>query len=180
MTSRAAAIRPVTVSDHAPLVAVLDDWWDGPPVSHLLHRLFFEHFADTSFVAEHQGDEGRRVGLLIGFLSQTHADEAYIRFVAVHPEARGRGVGRALYERFFAVVGARGRSVVRCVTSPGNAASLAFHARLGFAVEPGDGATPDGVPVLANYDGRGGGARVRFVKWLTTESKETAERGPAD
>lgn len=129
----------------------------------MLHPFFFEHFADTCFVAE--DDAGQPVGFLIGFLSQTRPAEAYIRLVAVPPDFRGTGTGRSLYEAFFAAARAAGRFVVRSVTSPENRTSVTFHTRLGFVIEPGDAATEDGLPITANYDGRGG-ARIRFVKRL--------------
>src|SRR6476646_4523170 len=44
------------------------------------------------------------------------SDEAYIHFVGVDPARRTTGLGRTLYERFFAAVA--DRSVVRAVTSP--------------------------------------------------------------
>lgn len=96
----------------------------------MLPRLFFVHFQETSFVAERDGE---LAGFLAGFLSQTRADEAYVHFVGVRPAERGSGLGRELYERFFAVARERGRRRVTCVTSPANEGSLAFHARLGFA-----------------------------------------------
>ena len=43
-----------------------------------------------------------------------------------------------MYERFFAVARAHGRTLVRCVTSPVNEGSIAFHRALGFDVERGD------------------------------------------
>ena len=92
---------------------------------------------------------------LIGFLSQSDADEAYIHFVGVAPEHRGSGIGRALYERFFTEVAEHGRSVVRCVTSPGNEGSIAFHESLGFTVDR----------IAKDYDGPGED-RVLFVKRL--------------
>src|SRR5919202_4430977 len=108
-------IRNAEPSDHARVAAVIDDWWGGRAMRDMLPRLFFVHFRETSFVAE---DDGELVGFLNGFLSQTHADEAYVHFVGVHPAHRGGGLARELYERFFAVARAHGRSVVRCVTSP--------------------------------------------------------------
>jgi ribosomal protein S18 acetylase RimI-like enzyme len=108
----------------------------------MLPRLFFEHFRDTSFVAE---DDGELVGFLCGFLSQTFPDEAYVHFVGVRPDRRGGGLGAELYERFFTAARAAGRSVVRCVTAPVNEASVAFHRRLGFEIEA---EAPD-------YDGSG-------------------------
>ena len=65
----------------------------------ILPKLFFIHFEGTSFVAE--DEDGELLGFVCGFLSQTADDEAYIHFVGVDPGARGDGLGRALYERFF-------------------------------------------------------------------------------
>lgn len=132
-------------------------------------RFFFEHFADTSFAAER---DGVLVGLLPGFVSQSRPGEAYIHFVGVHPDERGHGLGRQLYETFFDAVAARGCSVVRAVTAPVNARSVAFHRRMGFACEPGQ-AGADGVPVTSDYDGRGQD-RVRFVKELQEPASNRA------
>ena len=130
-------------------------------MSDMLPKLFFVHFHDTSFVAE---KDGLRVGFLIGFLSQTFPDEAYIHFVGVHPDYRKEGVGRLLYERFFEAVLEQGRSIVRCVTAPVNKTSIAFHLKMGFQAEPQD-TTADGIPFYQDYDGRDGD-RVLFVKKL--------------
>ena len=136
-------IRPAEPEDHSRVVAVVDDWWGGRAMAAMLPKLFFVHFRDTSFVAE---DDGALAGFLCGFRSQTFPDEAYIHFVGVSPDHRGRGVGRLLYERFFAVARAHSRSVVRCVTAPINQRSVAFHRALGFQVDE----------VAEGYDGRGG------------------------
>jgi predicted GNAT superfamily acetyltransferase len=63
----------------------------------LLPRAFFSEFRNTSFVVERDGE---LVAFLVGFLSQTNSDEAYIHAVAVAPAWRGRGLARVLYERF--------------------------------------------------------------------------------
>jgi ribosomal protein S18 acetylase RimI-like enzyme len=108
------------------------------------------HFTDTSFIVR---DEGRLVAFLIGFLSQSRPDEAYIHFVGVEPGYRGRGIGADLYERFFAVVRENRRRKVLAITSASNTRSQAFHRRMGFVVsEP-----------ITNYDGRGG-AHVEFSR----------------
>jgi len=131
---------PVTIrnaerSDYDRISPLVDDWWGGRQMRALLPRLFFEHFRETSFVAE---EDGELVAFLNGFLSQSFPDEAYIHFVGVRPDRRGSGLASELYERFFAVARAHGRSVVRCVTSPANEGSVAFHRALGFEVERGD------------------------------------------
>jgi len=128
-------------------------WWDGRQMAPVLPRLFFLHFEGTSFVAEDEA--GDLVGFVCGFLSQTDTAEAYIHFVGVSPDHRGEGVGRALYERFFDEVREEGRSVVRCVTSPANEGSVAFHEALGFEVDR----------VVPDYDGPGED-RVLLVRTL--------------
>jgi ribosomal protein S18 acetylase RimI-like enzyme len=123
-------IRHAEPADYASVIGVIDEWWGGRAMAAMLPKLFFVHFRDTSFVAE---ADGRVVGFLCGFRSQTFPDEAYIHFVGVAPEQRGGGLGRELYERFFAAVAPR--AVVRAVTSPVNERSVAFHRALGFEVE---------------------------------------------
>lgn len=154
-------IRHAAPSDYAPVLAVVDDWWGGRPMAHLLQRLFFVHFQETSFIAEHNG---ALVGFLCGFCSQTFPNESYIHFVGVHPAYRKHGVGRRMYERFFAASRQRGRELVRCITSPANTASIAFHLGMGFTLERSD-TLVNGVPVHLNYDGHGGD-RVLMVKRL--------------
>jgi predicted GNAT superfamily acetyltransferase len=140
-------IRHAEPADHARVAAVIDDWWGGRRVRDMLPRLFFTHFRETSFVAE---DSGWLAGFLCGFLSQTYPDQAYVHFVGVAPDRRGDGLARDLYERFFEAARAAGRSSVRCVTSPVNTGSIAFHTKLGFEIEAEvegyDG--PDGSRVL--------------------------------
>ncbi len=108
---------------------------------------------------------GEIIGFLIGFLSQSHPDEAYIHFVGVHPEHREQNVGKELYERFFSLVKREKRSKVRCVTSPINTTSIAFHTKIGFEIEKGNKVV-NGVAVHADYDGLNQD-RVLFVKRLT-------------
>lgn len=127
----------------------------------MLPKLFFVHFRQTSFVAEHSGNV---VGFLIGFISQTFRSEAYIHFAGVHPEFRKRGLGCALYERFFEAVKKAGCGAVRCVTSPVNKGSVAFHLRMGFTMEPAKRSI-EGIPIAENYDGKGED-RVLFYKRL--------------
>lgn len=97
-------IRQIRPSDYRPVIAVIDGWWDGRQMADMLPRLFFEHFTETSFAAERDGEV---VGFLVGFLSQSRLGEAYIHFVGVHPAERGRGLGRQLYQRFFAAARVR-------------------------------------------------------------------------
>jgi ribosomal protein S18 acetylase RimI-like enzyme len=147
-------IRHAKPSDYGRVIGRINVWWSGHDMAPMLPKLFFIHFEGTSFVAEDEDGELR--GFVCGFLSQTADDEAYIHFVGVDPGARGDGLGRALYERFFDEVRGAGRTVVRCVTSPVNERSVAFHEAVGFEVDR----------VVPDYDGPGED-RVLLVKRLT-------------
>jgi ribosomal protein S18 acetylase RimI-like enzyme len=145
-------VRHAKPSDYGRVIGRVNVWWGGRDMAPMLPRLFFLHFEGTSFVAEDGED---LAGFVCGFLSQTDPDEAYIHFVGVDPEHREAGIARLLYERFFDEVRAEGRSVVRCVTSPVNEVSIAFHEALGFEVDR----------VAKDYDGVGED-RVLLVKRL--------------
>jgi len=146
----AAVIRHAEPSDYGRVIGVIDDWWGGRSMAAMLPKLFFVHFRDTSFVAEMDGE---LAGFICGFRSQTYPDEAYVHFAGVDPGRRDSGLGRELYERFFAAVAPR--TVVRAVTSPLNERSVAFHRAIGFEVERLD----------EDYDGLGE-ARVLLVRGL--------------
>ncbi len=154
-------IRHAEPSDYQPVISVVDDWWGGRSMADMLPKLFFVYFRQTSFVAEH---DGNIVGFLVGFASQTLPNEAYIHFVGVDPDFRKKGLGRLLYIRFFEAVTKLGCTVVRCVTSPVNKESVAFHRRMGFSMEKGEKVI-DGLPVAEDYDGRSND-RVLFHKTL--------------
>jgi ribosomal protein S18 acetylase RimI-like enzyme len=125
-------LRPARPEDYDAIAALVDDWW-GRPVLASLPRVFLDHFHRTSLVAE-QG-AGLR-GFLVGIISPSEADQAYIHFVGVHPEDRARGLARAMYERFFQLARAHDRRTVGAITSPVNRASIAFHRRMGFTASP--------------------------------------------
>jgi len=127
----------------------------------MLPRLFFKYFSGTSLLAE-IGD--KRVGFLVGFFPATDNSEAYIHFAGVHPDHRKKGIGRLLYSHFFSVCRSNGRSIFRCVTSPVNKNSIAFHSSLGFQLEPSSEVLGN-IPIHRNYDGPGED-RVLFLKRL--------------
>ena len=158
------------------VVAVIDQWWGGRPMSGRLSHVFFVHFRPTSFVLE---CDGELLGFLIGFVSQTAPDEAYVHFVGVHPGYRQLGLGRRLYGRFCTVAGLHGCQ--RCA-QPHRAREPAVDRvpqRPGLRVDPGD----DDVGGVS--DGRlrwFGEHRVRFVKRLGFAvpqlSPELGDAGP--
>jgi ribosomal protein S18 acetylase RimI-like enzyme len=146
-------IRHAEPADYGRVIQYVNVWWRGREMAPLLPKLFFLHFEGTSFVAERE--DGALAGFLVGFLSQTDPKEAYVHFIGVAPDERGSGIGRSLYETFFESARSHGRTVVRCVMSPVNEASVEFHKALGFEVER----------VAHDYDGPGED-RVLMVRRL--------------
>ncbi|MFB7718978.1 GNAT family N-acetyltransferase [Nocardia sp. NPDC056100] len=124
------AIRRAAAADYDAIIGVVDGWW-GRPVTTALPRLFLEHFAHTSLIAER---DGVLAGFLIGFVSPDDPRAAYIHFAGIDPDHRGTGLARDLYNRFIAAAKSDGREVIRAITSPNNVASIAFHKALGFDV----------------------------------------------
>ncbi|MFB8003729.1 GNAT family N-acetyltransferase [Nocardia sp. NPDC056000] len=133
------AIRQAATADYDAIVAVVDLWW-GRPVAASLPRLFLEHFARTSLIAEQCGE---LAGFLIGFFSPDDPRTAYVHFAGIHPDHRGAGLARDLYHHFITAAKSDGRQLIRAITSPRNVASIDFHRALGFDV---------GGPVM-NYNG---------------------------
>jgi predicted GNAT superfamily acetyltransferase len=68
----------------------------------------------------------------------------YVDRICVHPQARKRGLARALYSAVLAEAARRGKPVVCCEVNsdPPNPGSDAFHAALGFS-EVGRAFPPD-------------------------------------
>lgn len=154
-------VRLAEPGDHRQIIEVMPAWWGGRDLRHAVPRLFLEHFSNTSFVMERGG---RMVGFIVGFLSQARPQEGYAHFLGVDPAYHGQGIGRRLYERFFAVCRQNGRSIIRACTSPVNKASVAFHQKMGFSLVPGDGEA-QGIPYIQDYN-RPGDHKVEFVKHL--------------
>lgn len=165
-------LRPAREDDHTLVVESIQLWWRDSrsaaaarELSLLVPRLFLQHFAGTSLIAE---QSGRLRGFLIGFDSADRNDQSYIHFVGVDPACRGEGLARRLHQTFFARAASAGRTSVHAITSPSNSASIAFHQRMGFTFESSDRVV-DGIPVKTDYDGLGHD-RVAFVRQLDTGS----------
>lgn len=171
-TTQEFNILPLDPSYHGYISERINEWWGGRSVQDMLPVLFFNHFASTSLMAtiEQATEEPveaiskpRIIGFLAGFHSPTIEGCAYIHFVGVDPEFRSAGVGKQMYEQFFVNALQAGCTQVRCITSPVNTGSVAFHTRMGFESELTDDA---GTPMAkTDYDGPGK-HRISFVKYL--------------
>ena len=165
MTDRQGlTFRHPTEADHHRIVGLVDEWWGGRRMRSLLPRLWFQHFAGTSWIAE--ASDGRLEGFVVAFISQDDPTSGYVHMIAAEPNHRRGGIGRALYERVFEDLSARGVRRVTAVTWPGNRQSVAFHRAIGFRVDDGPGTQNlYGTPAYADYDGDGDD-RVVFVRDL--------------
>ncbi|MET9930497.1 MULTISPECIES: N-acetyltransferase family protein [unclassified Streptomyces] len=93
---------------------------------------------DASRLPDHRFVAVDRTGAVVGWTAVTPVSDrcAYAGVVEhsvyVHPDARGRGVGRALLTALLASTDAAGVWTVQSGIFPENAASLALHHRAGF------------------------------------------------
>ncbi len=93
--------RTAQATDYNIIHSKINEWWGGRNLSDMLPKLFFIHFSENSFVIE---ENKKIIGFLVGFISQSYPDEAYIHFVGIDPEYRDRGLGRKLYTLFMETI----------------------------------------------------------------------------
>jgi GNAT superfamily N-acetyltransferase len=110
------------------VLGALPELWDGRDVGHLHHPVWFRQFGDAALAV--RAADGSLDGYLLGCFTRRLA---YVHVVAVRPSVRGTGVASALYGVVLDRAAQHGCLTVEAVTTPGNAASLAFHRRLAFA-----------------------------------------------
>lgn len=140
--------------DHRGLVALIDEWHGGRRVHPAFGRFLLRHFAATSLLTER--DEGRVAAYLVGFVSPTHPDEAFVHTAAVDPNLRRRGLGSELYRRFELLAAGRGATRVVVHVWPGDPIAVAFHRALGFEPRAGPGTQRlYGTPAYPDYDSPG-------------------------
>lgn len=140
--------------DLAALQGRLRDWYDDAPLPGP-GRSWTRHVAGTSWLAEADA-AGRPLGVLVGFTSPDHPGEAVIGRIAVDPEFRRRGIGRALVGRFSADQARIGAARMTAACRPDDRRALAFFGALGFAPNAGPGSRKlYGVPAFESWDGPG-------------------------
>lgn len=145
-------IENIQSTDYDLIISNLNEWWGGRNMTDMLPRLFFKHFNNTSFIVKEDNDS--IIGFIVGFVSQTEKTKAYVHFIGVKPDKRGKNVGKKLYERFFLTVDSLGVNNVECVTSIKNVNSIEFHKRIGFTIIEGDSIDTNGISYHKNYDGQ--------------------------
>ena len=160
----AVALRHPTEADQPRIVAVVDAWFDGRRVRHLVGRSWFRHAGSTSWLAEDEA--GAPIGFLLGQGSRDVPDEAILHLVAVHPSHRRRGIGRALVNAFVVAAADTDATTITALAWAGEPIAIAFFRGLGFRADDGPGTQNlYGTPAYPDYEGDGED-RVVFVRRL--------------
>jgi ribosomal protein S18 acetylase RimI-like enzyme len=102
---------------------------------------------------------GRLVGsaMLYPASSNAYGDDARrvswpeVRLVAVHPDARGRGIARALMDECIRRARASGADALGLHTSKSFRAAIAMYARMGFERAPEHDFQPPGAELVEGY-----------------------------
>ena len=155
------SFRHPTEADQARFVGLVDEWFGGRRVRHLVVRSWFRHFGSTSWIAEDAS--GAPIAFLLGYRSVDRPDEAVLHLVGVHPSHRRRGIGRALVASFHADVSAAGTTSIIALAWPGEPIAVAFFRALGFRPDDGPGSQNlYGTPAFPDYEWPGED-RIVFV-----------------
>ena len=111
---------------HIPAVMEIERLSNSAPWSETSFRREIENPQATYIVAL-QGDA------VIGFSGYwSLVDEAHITTIAVHPDARGKGVGRALMAKMLSSAGETGMSCATLEVRAGNTAAIKLYENMGF------------------------------------------------
>jgi ribosomal protein S18 acetylase RimI-like enzyme len=155
-------LRHPTEADQPRIVGLVNEWFGGRKVRHLVVRAWFRHVASTSWLAEDA--TGQPIGFLIGYRSQDHPAEGIVHLLAVHPSHRRRGIGRALVQSFLADAAETGADTVTALAWPGEPIAIAFFRDLGFRPDDGLGSQNlYGTPAFPDYE-TDGEDRIVFVR----------------
>jgi ribosomal protein S18 acetylase RimI-like enzyme len=150
---RMRKIREIEETDFIRCVDIIRLAWPQFGERNSIYHLFSKHFSTTSFVVD---EGGELIAFLLGFLSQTHPEAAYIHLVAVLPKHQHRGLATDLYGAFFEAAKRHGRRRVALIVNPDNAPSLEFHRKLGFEEKiEGPALLVNGVRAAKDYNGPG-------------------------
>jgi ribosomal protein S18 acetylase RimI-like enzyme len=168
------SLRHPTEDDQPAIVGMVDEWFGGRRVRHLVGRAWFRHFGSMSWLAEDAA--GAPIGFLVGYRSPDRPAEAVIHLIGVHPNHRRRGIGRALIDAFLAEGADRGVALITALAWPGEPPSIAFFRALAFVPDDGPGSQNlFGTTAFPDYDGPGED-RIVFVRRSLERSRSDPEQ----
>jgi ribosomal protein S18 acetylase RimI-like enzyme len=164
------ALRHATEADQPRLVGLVDEWFGGRRVRHLVGRAWFRHFGSTSWLADDPA--GRPIGFLIGYRSPDRPAEAVVHLVGVDPNHRRRGIARDLVASFLSEVARDGVSIVTALAWPDDPIAICWFGAVEFRPDDGPGSQRlFGTTAFPDYDGDGED-RVVFVRELPRAGEE--------
>lgn len=165
-------IAQLAKADFDQILSHIEEFWGSDRTLALHHPTLLHEFGDTAYVIR---DGGVVAAYLFGFLSQTER-AAYVHLVGVRAPYRRRGLARELYAHFIEYARSRGCTDLKATTTPGNAASIAFHKSLGMALV----GTPnhEGVVVVQDYAGPGKDRVVFRMSLITRNQGRGDQRQP--
>ncbi|MGC3943709.1 MAG: GNAT family N-acetyltransferase [Chryseolinea sp.] len=142
-------IERCTYDDYIEIISNISEFWGSDRTLHLHHPMYVYEFGDTAFVIR---ENNRVLAYMFGFYAQTRP-AAYAHLVGVRADAQRRGLGTLLYQHFMSVAREKGCKIIKAMTIPSNAQSIAFHKKIGMRLlgEPNE----KGVHVVRNYSGPG-------------------------
>ena len=154
-------LRHATEDDQPRIVGLVDEWFGGRRVQHLVVRAWFRHFGSTSWLAKDEA--GRPIGVLLGFRSPDRPADAVVHLVAVGPNRRRQGVGRSLVDAFRGQLEGAGVTTLTALARPDEPVAIAFFRALSFRPDEGPGSRNlFSVPAFPDHEGAGED-RVVFV-----------------
>lgn len=129
--------RAPTPTDHARLVAALEEWTSAPGAHEAIEAAvpaaLLARGAATSELAEDA--DGEVAAFVVALTADDEPGVGYVQFVWVRPDHRRRGLASGMYGHALAALASAGCTRVRAETSSVNRGSIAFHEALGFRAE---------------------------------------------
>ena len=127
------AIRPMTVEDLEQVVEIDQLSFSLPWPAHSFRYELLENDVSRQWVVEMQSTNGtlKVIGMIVVWLIM---DEAHIATIAVHPEYRGRGIGRQILIAALGECAAQGALSATLEVRERNAIAIDMYRKLGFEV----------------------------------------------
>jgi len=126
-------IRPMTVEDLEQVVEIDQLSFSLPWPAHSFRYELLENDVSRQWVVEMQSTNGtlKVIGMIVVWLIM---DEAHIATIAVHPEYRGRGIGRQILLAALGECAAQGALSATLEVRERNAIAIDMYRKLGFEV----------------------------------------------
>jgi len=118
-----------------------------------IYHLFTKFFKNTSLVVENTGN-GNICAFLLGLVSQTNPQNAYIHLLCVDTKFRGKKLAPNLINKFIYIVSKLGSTNISLLSKPSNIKAIKFYNKQGFlSKKTNETLEEDGINIFKDYDG---------------------------